>query len=45
LSAFTKAGATPFLATIRLPNGQIVEREIEDHGTAVAVLPFDPVRR
>jgi nudix-type nucleoside diphosphatase (YffH/AdpP family) len=30
---------------IRLPNGQIIQREIEDHGAAVAVLAFDPERR
>jgi nudix-type nucleoside diphosphatase (YffH/AdpP family) len=33
------------IATIRLPDGQIVRREIEDHGRATAVLPYDPVRR
>jgi nudix-type nucleoside diphosphatase (YffH/AdpP family) len=33
------------LATIRLPNGAIVRREIEDHGAAVAVLPYDPQRK
>jgi nudix-type nucleoside diphosphatase (YffH/AdpP family) len=34
-----------YVATIRLPDGQLVRREIEDHGRAVAVLPYDPVRR
>jgi nudix-type nucleoside diphosphatase (YffH/AdpP family) len=28
-----------------LPDGRIVKREIEDHGSAVCVLPYDPVRR
>lgn len=34
-----------FVATIRLPDGRVFTREIEDHGRATAVLPFDPVRR
>ena len=33
------------IATIRLENGQLVRREIEDHGSAVGVLPFDAKRR
>lgn len=33
------------IATIRLPRGQIVRREIEDHGTAVCVLPYNRERR
>ncbi|MFD2251432.1 nudix-type nucleoside diphosphatase (YffH/AdpP family) [Pseudochelatococcus lubricantis] len=33
------------IATIRLPDGQIIRREIEDHGAAVAVLAYDPERR
>jgi nudix-type nucleoside diphosphatase (YffH/AdpP family) len=33
------------LAEIRLPDGGRLSREIEDHGRAVAVLPFDPERR
>ncbi|MDF2116093.1 NUDIX domain-containing protein [Roseiarcaceae bacterium H3SJ34-1] len=32
-------------AKIQLVNGEIVEREIEDHGRAVVVLPYDPERR
>jgi hypothetical protein len=28
-----------------LPNGQIIQREVEDHGAAVAVLAFDPARK
>jgi nudix-type nucleoside diphosphatase (YffH/AdpP family) len=34
-----------FVATIVLPDGRTFRREIEDHGRAVAVLPFDPQRR
>ena len=30
---------------VRLPDGQLVRREIEDHGVAVAVLAYDPERR
>ena len=33
------------VATIELADGQIIHREVEDHGTAVAVLPYDPARR
>ncbi len=33
------------LVSVRLPNGQCVRREIEDHGAAVAVLAFDPERK
>jgi nudix-type nucleoside diphosphatase (YffH/AdpP family) len=33
------------VATIRLADGQTVTREIEDHGAAACVLPYDPVRR
>jgi nudix-type nucleoside diphosphatase (YffH/AdpP family) len=33
------------VATIRLPDGSTITREIEDHGSAVCVLPYDPVRR
>ena len=33
------------IASIRLADGQIIKREIEDHGNAVCVLPYDPVRR
>lgn len=32
-------------ARIRLPDGNIAVREIEDHGRAVAVLPYDESRR
>jgi nudix-type nucleoside diphosphatase (YffH/AdpP family) len=31
--------------TIKMPDGQTVRREVEDHGTAVSVLPYDPERR
>ncbi len=30
---------------IRLPDGQVIKREVEDHGSAVSVLPYDPERR
>ena len=33
------------IATVELPDGQTIEREIEDHGRAVCVLPYDPARR
>jgi nudix-type nucleoside diphosphatase (YffH/AdpP family) len=33
------------LATLRLDDGSEAEREIEDHGEAVAVLPYDAERR
>lgn len=32
------------VATIRMPDGRTMRREIEDHGAAVAVLPYDPDR-
>jgi len=31
--------------TIRTPDGSTFTREVEDHGAAVAVLPYDPERR
>jgi nudix-type nucleoside diphosphatase (YffH/AdpP family) len=37
--------STFLIATVRLPDGNTVTRAIEDHGNAVAVLPYDPVRR
>jgi 8-oxo-dGTP pyrophosphatase MutT (NUDIX family) len=33
------------LVRLRLESGDVVDREVEDHGDAVAVLPFDPLRR
>lgn len=33
------------VATLRLPDGRTIEREIEDHGEGVCVLPFHPRRR
>jgi nudix-type nucleoside diphosphatase (YffH/AdpP family) len=33
------------VATIALPTGQTITREIEDHGSAACVLPYDPERR
>ncbi len=32
------------IATVRLPDGVEIRREIEEHGPAVAVLPYDPER-
>lgn len=40
-----KGWSTFSVAHVRLPGGEIIQREIEDHGSAVAVLPYDPVRR
>ena len=37
--------STMRLATVRLDDGTEVEREVEDHGRAVTVLPYDPERR
>ena len=33
------------IATIRMPDGRILSRDVEDHGCAAAVLPYDPLRR
>ena len=33
------------IADVTLPGGARVERVVEDHGAAVAVLPYDPERR
>jgi nudix-type nucleoside diphosphatase (YffH/AdpP family) len=33
------------VATIRTPDGETIRREIEDHGTVIALLPYDPERR
>jgi nudix-type nucleoside diphosphatase (YffH/AdpP family) len=33
------------IVTIRLPQGQVVRRELEDHGSAVCVLPYHPERK
>src|SRR5262245_55793339 len=33
------------IATIRLPDGRTIRREIEDHGAAVCVLPYNPLRK
>ena len=30
---------------IRLPDGEVIKREVEDHGNAICVLPYDPERR
>jgi nudix-type nucleoside diphosphatase (YffH/AdpP family) len=36
---------TLHVATVQLPDGRTVPREIEDHGPAASVLPYDPARR
>ena len=36
---------TIYVATLAGDDGEVVHREIEDHGRAVAVLPYDPERR
>src|SRR5262245_39525520 len=33
------------VAEARLPDGEILRRAVEDHGAAIAVLPFDAARR
>jgi nudix-type nucleoside diphosphatase (YffH/AdpP family) len=33
------------LAHVRLSDGTIIKRQVEDHGRAVVVLPYDPARR
>lgn len=33
------------VAMIRTPEGETLKREIEEHGDAIAVLPYDPERR
>ena len=37
--------ATMSIATIRMPDGTTIMRDVEDHGCAAAVLPFDPLRK
>ena len=34
--------ARVFVATVRLPDGGTTLRDVEDHGKAVAVLPYAP---
>jgi nudix-type nucleoside diphosphatase (YffH/AdpP family) len=36
---------TLYLANVRLADGRVITRAIEDHGNAACVLPYDPVRR
>jgi len=33
------------VVTAKFPDGETLRREVEDHGSAVAVLPYDPGRR
>lgn len=40
-----KGWANFAIARIRLPDGTLIDREIEDHGSAVAVLAYDPHRK
>lgn len=37
--------ASMSIATVRMPDGRLLSRDVEDHGCAAAVLPYDPVRR
>jgi nudix-type nucleoside diphosphatase (YffH/AdpP family) len=37
--------ASFFVANVRLPDGTVISRVIEDHGRAACVLPYDPARR
>jgi nudix-type nucleoside diphosphatase (YffH/AdpP family) len=40
------AGRSKFLLlTVRLPDGETMRREVEDHGAAACVLPYDRERR
>lgn len=40
------AGWARFLvATVQLPDGRTIKREIEDHGEAICVLPYHPERK
>jgi nudix-type nucleoside diphosphatase (YffH/AdpP family) len=42
----THAGWSKIIvATIRLPDGKTITREIEDHGATICVLPYNPQRR
>lgn len=36
---------TLLIATVRLPDGRTIRREIEDHGEAICVLPYHPARK
>lgn len=45
-TATTHAGWTKIVvASIRLPDGRVMTREIEDHGAAICVLPYNPRRK
>jgi nudix-type nucleoside diphosphatase (YffH/AdpP family) len=45
LDAKHRGWSTLYVATIRLADGSTIRREIEDHGAAACVLPYDPQRR
>ena len=40
-----KGWSSFMIATVRLADGRTIRREIEHHGVAVVVLPYDPERR
>lgn len=40
-----KGWAKYSVLTVRLPDGNIAQRELEEHGPAVTVLPYDPARK
>lgn len=45
IEAKHKGWSSLSVAYIRLPSGQVISRDVEDHGAAVAVLPYDPDRK
>lgn len=45
LEARHQGWASLFIASILGPNGEVFRREIEEHGQAVGLLPYDPERR
>jgi nudix-type nucleoside diphosphatase (YffH/AdpP family) len=45
LISIYKGWSEYLLASVRLASGLVVPREIVDHGCAVSVLPYDPVRK
>jgi len=45
VEAAYRGWCTLYLATLRLADGRTITREIEDHGNAACVLPYDPDRR
>jgi nudix-type nucleoside diphosphatase (YffH/AdpP family) len=45
LKTLYKGWSTLMKLSVTSPSGAAFEREVEDHGAAVAVLPYDPERR